>query len=180
MIGADLLQHFYVTIDPTTATVRLSDPHEMRLEKGADDVIRLPRENVWSPRRALAVELGGSKLHPVIDTGTSGTHIDGERLGLEWVRVREGAIVRASGADGMVVRDIYFYEEDIGFAGQQLQGVSLISRESVPWKDGLLGLNVLGQFHQEYDWRRGRARLVPIEGSDVPSWREWQHNHIKE
>ncbi len=172
VLGADLFEHFRVDLDPSRGHMVLHP----RSGLGKDDTLPLRREHPFmARRRKLAVQINGRTVRPIVDTGASKTHLDGESLGLPVTRIREGALVRATGGDGSIVRDLLFYDAAVHVGPHRIDDVELTGRASTPWDHGLLGLDVLGHFRQEYDWRGRTVRLTPIEPAELPSWREWKY-----
>lgn len=175
VLGSDVLRRFDMVIDPTRAEVDLYAPKERpALERRDPDTVRMRREYWIGLRFAVPVEVDGRRIWPVVDTGANGTHVDGPRMGLVPTVTHSDVPVRASGANGGEVRDLVYYRVDgVAIAETRIGPVMLTGRERAPWVPGLLGLNVLGRFEQEYDFRKGLARYRLVEPTDVPSWTEW-------
>jgi predicted aspartyl protease len=136
-------------------------------------VVRIRREQRVGIRALVPLEVGGSTIWPVLDTGASGTHLRAERLGLVPARVREGVTVRGTGEDGQAVRTVAYYElEDVALGGIDAGPVVATGRDRGPGA-GLLGLNVLGRYLAVYDFRAGEALFERVESSPLPTWTEW-------
>jgi hypothetical protein len=177
VIGSDVLREFRVRIDPAAAELVLLDPKELPpLRKDDPDVVPLHREYKVGLRVLAPVEIEGKPVRPVLDTGASGTHVDGARLGLEATHHQQNVAIRASGANGEVVRDLAFYRvSEVTLAGHAVGPVVLTDRPRPPWVPGLLGLDVLSRFEHEYDFRKGLARFTPIRAvASIPSYTEWK------
>lgn len=174
VLGSDVLTRFDLEIDPSVPSVTLLDPHALRLRPSDPGVVRMRREHGWGLRFRVPVGVADDVVWPVVDTGATGTHVDGERLGLEPSLIQAGVKVRASGATGVIVRDLVYYRvEELELAGAAMGPLMLTDRARAPWVAGLLGLNVLSEVRQEYDFDRGLARFVPVRPAKVPSWAEW-------
>lgn len=173
VLGADVLSPFVAEIDPTEPHVLLHNP-KTRDPLPRQDSLRMRREAPFSSRRTLPTGVGPHIVHPVIDTGAAGTYLDGEQLDLRVVDIRRDVLVRGSGLTGEVRMDLTTFEATLTLGATSLDGVRITSRTSAPLDDGLLGLNVLANHLQIYDFPRGRAQLIAVEKVDVPSWREHQ------
>lgn len=175
VLGADVLRRFDVEIDPANARLVLHDPRRRPpLRRDAPGVVPLGREYGFGLRFTVPVDVGDQRIWPVVDTGASGTHVDGARLGLEPTIVHEQVAVRASGEQGQVVQDLILYQvPEVRIDEHVLGPVLLTDRPRPPWVPGLLGLNVLGTFRQEYDFDRGLVRLTRVDMARIPSWRDY-------
>ena len=178
VLGADVLSPFVTEIDPTEPHVMLYNPKTREPLPRAGS-LRMRREAPFSSRRTLPTGVGPHLIHPVIDTGAAGTYLDGEKLNLRVVDIRRDVLVRGSGLTGEVRMDLTTFEATLTLGETSLDAVRITSRTSSPLDDGLLGLNVLADHLQIYDFPRGRARLIAVEKVDVPSWREHQTPHGK-
>lgn len=174
VLGSDVLTKFDVEIDPSVPSVTLLPRNALKFRRSDPGVVQLKREYAWGLRFRVPVGLADDVMWPVVDTGATGTHVDGERLGLEPTLRQNGVSVRASGATGVIVRDLVYYRvEQLDLAEGSVGPLMLTDRARGPWAAGLLGLNVLAEFRQEYDFDRGLARFVAVPQSQVPSWAEW-------
>jgi hypothetical protein len=174
VLGIDVLRNFHTVFDPSTATLELSTPQPDAIV--GDDVVTLRREFHFGRRVRLRIDVGDRHRWPVVDTGASHTHVDGRRLGLEPTRIREGVEIRGSGGSGSITRDLALYDVPTVALGPVATGpVTLTDRPRAGWIPGLLGLNVLAHFRQEYDFAHNRARFTPVSADEVPSYTRWRH-----
>ncbi len=121
-------------------------------------------------RAMVPLHVGGRSAWTVLDTGATGTYVDGERLGLEPDRVERGVTVRGSGPGGSIRVDRrYFDVDDAALAGHPLGPLTLTDRDRA---HGLLGLDVLDRFAVELDFRARRARFTPVHAAPRPAWEE--------
>lgn len=172
VIGMDVLRKFRVRFDPTRGEVTLTDPAIARgLPAGGEGVVPLKRKGL---RARLPLEIGGQVVWPILDTGASHTYVDGDALGLVPTEVAEGVTVRGTGAGGTDVRTIRSYAVDSVRVGPwTVPGLTLTDR-TARWREpGLVGLDVLSRFEQEYDFVRGRVRLTPAAAADLPQFATW-------
>ncbi len=171
VLGIDVLRRFVLEIDPTTATITLSDPRTRPL--GTTE--RLRPEGGFGPRLLLKLELGGHTLRPVLDTGADQTWVRGAAADLQVTQVQPSVLVRGTGAPGGELRDLqYFHLDEVRVAGATLHDLVFIDRDRPWWSDGLLGLDVIGQFHGVYDLSRRRCALFPVVPAALPAWRPGQ------
>jgi len=169
VLGADLLGRFYVVIDPEAATLTLAAPLKRRL--AGHDVVPLRRELGVGARREVRLQVGDARLWGLLDTGTSRSYVDGEALRFEVAYTRPG--VQVTGSGGTSRRDVPMYVERVRLGDLDIGELQLSQRDGPG--DGLIGLDVLGPLHQEYDLRHGRARFTRAGRGSVPSWRQWQY-----
>ncbi|MBA2321812.1 MAG: aspartyl protease family protein, partial [Deltaproteobacteria bacterium] len=166
VLGIDVLRRFVVVIDPVAATLTLRRPtrrpaahHRMRREGGV------------GPRMLVAVEVDGHRLRPVLDTGADQTWVRGAGADLVAAQVREGVRVRGTGVPGGQVRTLrYYHVPELGFGGQIARDLVFIERSRPWWSDGLLGLDVIGQFRGTYDFPHRRFALEPVDAERAPAW----------
>jgi hypothetical protein len=179
VLGIDVLRPFLTTIDPERAVLLLDKPtRQNRLRKRDENVVRLRREYSVGTRILVPIQVGDTEAFPIIDTGASGTHLDGARLGLIPTITKQEVIVRGSGQQSLAVRNLAFYEEEVGIAEDGIGLVTLTDRPRSRWTPGLLGLNVLSNYYQVYDWRRRYARYDRVEPMDVPTWSDWNKSNV--
>lgn len=172
VLGSDVLRRFDVVIDPSTATMELWPPGDgPRVRRRDDGVVRLRWELRTLGRYTVPVEIDGRRERLLVDTGTRASFVDGHRLGLPVGQVQRGVRMRASGAQGFVERDItYFRADAVTLVDTPVGPLWLPDRPAGPFTPGLLGLDVLGQFRQEYDFRRSIARFSAVTPAEIPAW----------
>ena len=171
VLGADVLRSFLVTVDPSLGTLTLDPPRAGRAPRSLDvpGVVRLRRESLFGIRPVVRARVDGRPTSLVVDTGATSTHVDGDRLGLVGGRSRR-IRVTGTGSVPMTERSVVTYRERSVLLGGQEQSVTLIDRPRPAGRPGLLGLDVLGQFRQIYDFRGRRAWFVPTEPRTLPTW----------
>lgn len=175
VLGMDVLRPFVVRMDPEQGEIALFDPDTVpSIDRDDEAAVRLRRENLFGIRTLVPVTIGGQTIWPVLDTGATGSHIDGSRIGLEPTRIREGVEVRGTGASGSAVRTIAYYEvHDLFLAGSNPGRTVLAGREGAVGA-GLLGLNVLENFVATYDFGSGYATFEPVTPRKLLTWSEWR------
>ena len=175
VLGMDVLRRFVVTFDPADGTMALQPPSDGALPDAGEGVVVLKREFLFGNRSVLPLHLDGRVVWPVVDTGATDTYVDGERLGLEPSEVQANATLRGSGGTGSSVRTLVHYDiADVRLGEVAIGAVELTDRRRSGGVDGLLGLDVLGAVLAEYDWANGRARFVPVQARELPSWTSWR------
>lgn len=172
VLGSDVMRRFDLVFDPSTATMLLLPRDGLpRFHRSEAGVVPIRREYGIGLRFRVPVGIADEESWPVVDTGATGTYVDGTRLGLVASLSQKGVSVRASGSTGVVIRDVVYYHVDgVDLAGDRVGPLLLTDRDRGPWAAGLLGLNVLSQVRAEYDFRRGRARFTPVRPIPVPAW----------
>jgi len=261
VLGMDVFRQFRMIIEPETARIHLLDPSKAeRLDREDPSVVRLRRE--WFGQRTrVPLTLQRKTAWPLLDTGSTTTWIDGQRLGLEISRRQEGVAFRGTGrtqrcdncdmpdlsgpghriqvpdwADGLTataylsrrypdlarseiaqglrdgrvrneagetldardrltaaetlalylagldnegsgpadIRTMYYYDLPHVAIGEETTGsITLTDRQRGPLRPGLLGLNVLNQYHQVYDFPRRSARFTRVEPIPLKTWALW-------
>ena len=175
VLGMDVLRRFLVTFDPSDGTMVLTPPGQAPLPASGTGIVPLQRELWFGTRSVLPLSLDGVITWPVVDTGATDTYVDGERLGLEPSEVQANATLRGSGGTGSSVRTLVHYDiADVRLGEVAIGAVELTDRRRSGGVDGLLGLDVLGAVLAEYDWANGRARFVPVQARELPSWTSWR------
>ncbi len=107
-----------------------------------------------------------------MDTGASDSWFDGENTGSTIVERKKNVKVRGSGKTGSKAKDLIYYEaKSVRLGTHELTGVRFIGRDRHP---GLLGLSVLKNYTQTYDFKRRLLHLDPAIPRPVPSWTEWR------
>lgn len=172
VIGMDVLRQFRVVFDPGLGVMELRDPRtEARLPTHGDGISRLRRAGLRGLRAQIELDVGDRTVWQILDTGAANTYLDGARLGLVPSSTHDNVVVRGTGAGGKEVRRLLSYELDsIRVGGLDAGAVTLIDRDRPWWEPGLLGLDVLSRFHQEYDFVSHSALLRPVEPRDLPQF----------
>lgn len=170
VLGMDVLRPFLVDVDPVAGEVLLERP-PAQPDQDPANAVPLRREMVFGTRAKLPIDVEGERVWIVVDTGASGTHLDGRAAGLEPVRVKRGVMVRGSGSGGADLRNLEFFEAVVQLGGIEVPATELVGRRG---RSGLLGLNVLGHLHARYDLGRGLAWFEPVRPREVPPWSAWR------
>ena len=98
VIGMDIFRQFRVVIDPASGQMHLLDPKTAEpLNRNANDVVTLRRER-FGQRAKAPLSLQNQTVWPLLDTGSTTTWVDGERLGLDVSRRQEGVAFRGTGS----------------------------------------------------------------------------------
>ncbi len=175
VLGMDVLRPFVVRMDPEQGEIELFDPGTVpSIERDDAGAVKLRRENVFGIRTLVPVSLAGQTIWPVLDTGATGSHIDGRKLGLEPTRIREGVEVRGTGASGSAVRTIAYYEVHDLMLGDTSPGRIVLAGREGGVGAGLLGLNVLENYVATYDFDSGFATFEPVSPRKLLTWSEWR------
>jgi len=175
VLGMDVLRPFVVEMDPEQGRIHLRDPNEAEpLDETDPQVVRVRRERIFGMRAQLPITLNGRQVWPVVDTGASGTHLDGDRLDLEPTRVREDVRVRGSGGGGSAVQTVVYYEVTDLVLGGMNPGPLVVTGRSGGVGAGLLGLNLLSNYVATYDFGRGLAKFESVLPRRLPTWSEWR------
>lgn len=182
VLGMEVLRRFRVILDPAEGTATLLPPRSVeRLPRTGEGIVRMRREN-WSGMRVLVPTLvEGRRTWPILDTGADATHVDGERMGLQPTRTRDNVTVRGTGTTPTETRTLsYYLVASVSLGGAATGALELTDRSRSKCTDpllregqGLLGLDVLGQFRQELDFRTHRARFTPVEPTPLQNWSRW-------
>ncbi|HHO53024.1 MAG TPA: hypothetical protein ENK18_19635 [Deltaproteobacteria bacterium] len=174
VIGMDVLSQFRAAFDPRAGILTLQDPATVpRLARGDLGVAPL-RSPLVGRRVRMALEIDGQRLWPILDTGATNTYIDGARIGLEPSYKLDGVTLRGTGNNGSTIRSVSYFEiENVTVGGLRTAPITLMDRDRRWWQPGLLGLDLLARFHQDYDFHRGRVRLTPTHPQPLPQWQEW-------
>lgn len=172
VLGADVLREFRVTIDPSESAIWLDAPGQRPLPRKGSTPLR--REYGLGIRFTIPAEVAGHRKWPVVDTGASGTFLDGKALRLQPTAKRDNVRLRASGTDGVVVRDLVYYKESVAVDEVEPRTLTITDRDRAPWVHGLLGLDWLSHYRQEYDFRHRRAMFTPVQAARVVSWSDWR------
>jgi len=174
VLGMDVLRRFVVVVDPGAATLTLRPPSRPR-DRG-QEMHRLRKEGGVGPRLLVRLDVEGRRLDPVLDTGADQTWVRGAVADLVVTHVRDGVRVRGTGIPGGQVRTLrYYHIPEVGIGGQKAHDLVFIERSRPWWSDGLLGLDVLGQFRGIYDFPRRRFALEPVAPVQFPDWEPGQH-----
>ncbi len=147
VLGMDVFRGFQLELDPTAGVLRLHP-------QGTFDVQGVELRSAWfDPRMRIAVDVGGKRLWPHVDTGTHALYLDGVKLGLDPVATRQGVVVRGTGK-GEHVRDIHVYRETLGFAASTVADVVISGRPENGGSQGLVGLSLLSRYVTVWDFAR--------------------------
>jgi hypothetical protein len=171
----DVLRQFRVSIDPADGVMYLRRPGSLPpLRRTDPDVAPLRRAGLRGLRARIPIEVAGQRIWPILDTGATNTYLDGATLGLEPTYALDNVTVRGTGLGGSQVRRLLSYELDsVRVGGQSVRQVTLIDRDRGWWEPGLLGLDVLSQFEQDYDFAHRRVRLTPTSPAPLPQFSAW-------
>jgi predicted aspartyl protease len=173
VIGMDVLRRFRLRFDPTLGTMTLLDPALAEPLLAFDEgVQRLKRKGL---RARVGLEVDGRRVWPILDTGASQTYLDGAQLGLEPSAVAENVEVRGTGASGTLRRRVVSYDLAAVQVGSWPVEQVTVTERTRRWREpGLLGLDLLSQFEQDYDFDRGLVRLVPALAGDLPQFSSYR------
>ena len=165
VLGMDALRVFRTHFKPQEARVILTNPNSApKIEHG----LKLRREWGFGLRPTIRTQINNKKRWLILDTGASITLANGRTLDLDEDQRLSSAVVTGSGS-GQKVRSVQRYEvKQLGLVGLEPKPGILYDRRRGPFLLGLLGLNVLGEYDQEYDWTTGRARFTPIDATPLP------------
>lgn len=172
VIGMDVLRQFRVVFDPAKGTLELHDPRSLSpLPRAGDGISRLRRAGLAGLRARIGLQVGADDLWPILDTGATNTYLDGSSIGLVPSYTLENVVVRGTGQGGVELRRLHSYEISyIEVGGVTAGPATLIDRNRRWWEPGLLGLDLLSRFHQDYDFAHGRARLTPTTARTLPQF----------
>ncbi|MEZ5397879.1 MAG: peptidoglycan DD-metalloendopeptidase family protein [Bryobacterales bacterium] len=175
VLGMDLLRRFRVVFDPQRGEMVLLDPGEAPpLSLDDPGATRIRRAGFRGNRALVRFRVGDRGVWQILDTGATNTYVDGARLDLRPSYTMQNVTVRATGATGSQVRQLVSYEVGDAWIGEHAVGsVTLIDRDRGWWVPGLLGLDLLGRFHQEYDFDRNLVRLTPSRVMPLPQFSAW-------
>ena len=165
VLGMDVLRRFRTLFHPDTAQMWLYHP-----ESGAPirDGIKLGREYGFGLRATIRTQINEKTRALILDTGASITLANGKGLNLSDAKQLTASVLQGSGT-GKKKRAIQRYQIDqLGIAGLEPSSGILYDRRRGPFVFGLLGLNVLNLYRQEYDWQTNRARFTPIDKAKIP------------
>ncbi|MBX2796873.1 MAG: retroviral-like aspartic protease family protein [Myxococcales bacterium] len=174
VLGMDVLSRFHVVFDPKAGEVQLRDPRTTQpLPRSGSGVVRLRKGAFnWTGKRLrLRLQVEGRTLWPILDTGATNTYVDGERAGLDASYEVDGVTIRGTGSSGSSTRTVSYYDvHDVKLGDVRTTSVTLMDRDRPWWQPGLLGLDLLSRFRQEYDFPRRRGRLTAVRASPLPQW----------
>jgi predicted aspartyl protease len=173
VIGMDLLRRFRLRFDPREGVMTLLDPGSVEpLVAGDEGVHEIRRKGL---RARVALDVGGERIWPILDTGASHTYVDGEQLGLEPSAILEGVEVRGTGATGSEFRRVISYElPAVQVSDWTVERVTVTDRTGRWREPGLVGLDLLSRFEQDYDFASGLARFTPTTRGFLPTFAMWQ------
>jgi ribosomal protein L39E len=175
VLGADFLRKFHVILDPARAELTLAAPRRSDLDPSQPGVVPIRREFRVGTRFTVPIGVNGKTTRPVVDTGATNTHVDGERLDLRPDGPPRTVAVRGSGATGETTRQVLFFKVDQLLLGTVLAGPFVITdRPRGPGASGLLGLDVIGNLRHEYDFKKRLARFSKVDEAAVPAWVTWK------
>lgn len=175
VLGADFLRKFHVILDPSRAELTLAAPRRSTLNAQDPGVVPLRREYWVGTRFTVPIHLDGKRTRPVVDTGATHTHVDGHRLALKPEGPPRTITVRGSGTTGRARRVVLVFKVERLILGNEQPGPFLLrDRPAGPGVAGLLGLDIIGNLRQEYDFKKRLARFSSIDGATVPTWAAWR------
>lgn len=172
VLGMDVLRRFRMVVDLGKGELSLLDPGEVRrLPRRGEDISVLRRSGLRGMRMRVPLRVGEEVAWLILDTGATNTYVDGARIGLEPSYAMENVTVRGTGMGGSEIRRLWSYELDgVGIGNVRTGAATVFDRDRRWWEPGLLGLDLLGRFHQEYDFAHHRARLVPMRPRPLPQF----------
>jgi hypothetical protein len=172
VIGMDVLRRFRVVFDPRMGSMHLLDPRAVDpLPPAGPGIAPLRRAGLRGLRARVRVDVGDAHVWQVLDTGATNTYVDGARIGLVPSYAMDNVTVRGTGAGGHEVRRLLSYEVDaVEVGGQPAGSATLIDRDRRWWEPGLLGLDLLSRFHQDYDFAHDRVRFRPTHPQPLPQF----------
>lgn len=165
VLGMDVLRQFRTIIHPDTAQLWLYHP-----DSGAPitNGIKLGREYHFGLRATIRTQINDKVRTLILDTGASITLANGTGLNLSETERLSASVLQGSGT-GKKKRAIQRYKiEHLGIKGLSPRSGVLYDRRRGPFVLGLLGLNVLENYRQEYDWNTNRAIFTPIDDAKIP------------
>jgi len=179
VLGMDVLRRFRMRIDPQAALLVLDNPEETPpIPRIGEGITKLRREYGTGLRATVTVHAQGHRKWIIIDTGASITlmntrFVDGSPVSFIKRTQVIGTGGKAKKSKGK--RDIPIFQiDDFSVDSQSPRPSRIHDRRRGPFMRGLLGLNILGYYIQEYDFGSRRLRLVPIERPNIPSWQRYQ------
>lgn len=165
VLGMDVLRQFRTLIHPDTAQLWLYPPDSGAPIKNG---IKLGREYRFGLRPTIRTQINQKVRRLILDTGASITLANGKGLALSETERLTASVLQGSGT-GKKKRAVQRYKiEHLGIKGLSPSSGVLYDRRRGPFVLGLLGLNVLGNYRQEYDWQTNRALFTPIDGAKIP------------
>jgi hypothetical protein len=162
VIGADLLTQFVTTIDPSLGRITLFEPGKHPDPRGARVALR--RSGPAGVRFMVPATLAGRERWWLLDTGASGTHVDGSRYGLTPTSYREDVWIGGTGRTGGSRVDLGFHDQmSLRFGRRSVEGLRLIDRPHGPFGFDILGLNVLRHYILTLDPSSRSLHLFPLD-----------------
>lgn len=170
VLGMDILRQFRVRIDPVEATLTLRNPDESeRLQPN----IRLRREYGFGLRATTQLQVGGFPSWLIVDTGASITLLNGKKRRLRNQEKLSSTKIKGSGTSKKKPsKPVQRYRiPNLGIVGLPATDGIIYHRTGKPFTPGLLGLNILADWIQEYDWDHKEAQFTPTpEGPKIPRY----------
>ncbi len=168
ILGLDLLKQFRVVIDPEQGRLELHNP-EGATTLDRNDYAVVPMR----PRGAhvtVPAVLGGNEQWLVPSSGVTESRIDGTKIG----KVPEMVPQASSNGSDLATAPIRAMHKDvmIGVGEAYVGPIDVV--QVLPEHAGLLGLDVLQESRQEYDFHHLLARFTQADASRLPLWRTWE------
>lgn len=177
VLGANLLHRFRMVLDPSRGVLRLLRPGTGDALEG-EGTGEARKENLFTHRRVVPVDLGDRPFRCVVDTGASRTYVDAHRAGLEGGRAVR-SVTRASGRVNEAVRDQEVFEVQARLGGLDVGTVHVVQRSRSRFTAGLLGMDVLGGLALEVDPRADRFRVRRVSPVPLPTWPDWRRQGLE-
>lgn len=162
VFGADVIRHFYVTLDPVGNALVLVHPDEGPPIEPGHGVAALR----WIKNRKVGVEVAvnGRTAWPALDTGASDVLLDGRRFGL----MARRSVTRPNGRVVPIYVDEKIELGGIDVSPHRIGGLRYFGH------DGLLGMTVLSQAIISLDFKSMRMLFTPVEPIEPRTWAEWR------
>ena len=166
VLGMDTLRQFRTHIHPDSAKLLLLNPDQQPSLKKKG--VKLGREYGFGLRSTIRVQINEKVRRLILDTGASITLTNGRTLGLSEEMQLTSSAIHGSGNGRTQTTVQRFRIEELGIVGHPHGEGTLYDRRRGPFIPGLLGLNVLGDYRQEYDWQKNWALFERIDGPNIP------------
>ena len=168
VLGMDVFREFQLHIDPGGPSLTFAAPHATT-ENG--DVVRL--KALGRRRVQVALEVEDTRMWALVDTGAGKTYLQGARAGLQPTATND-VTIRGTGKQGAAQARVDVYEVPAVALGKQVfSSLAVYDRYRPWWRRGprnILGLNLLKQVAQTYDFQGRRLHLAPTKPAPIPRW----------